>query len=68
MNGGNSVPLNRRYGERTVLLTNPSGESLQGVQYVWFPVDEPPMIEVASVDRRWYRSVWIDLGWDVRDV
>lgn len=65
MNGPDSKPVERRYGEKIVTLTNPAGESLQGVQFVLYPVDEPPVIDVASVDRRWYRTVWIDRGWEV---
>ncbi len=68
MNGANSQVTERRYGERLVVLTNPAGESLQGAQYALYPVDEPPLVEVASIDRRWYRDVWIGRGWDVTDV
>lgn len=62
MNGPNSTPTERRYGERTVVLTR-GGERLNAVQYALYPVDEPPLIEVPSVDRRWYRHVWESRGW-----
>lgn len=65
MKGQNDLPENRRYGEREVVLRNDYGDELHGVMFAWFPVDEPPMIEVASVDRRWYHEVWVRRGWSV---
>lgn len=67
MNGPNDTPTPRRYGELPVALTQ-NGDRLMGIQYHLYPVDEPPLIEVPSVDRRWYRTVWESRGWEVSDV
>jgi hypothetical protein len=67
MNGPNDNPEPRRYGVRPVKLTRGT-DRLMGVQYVLYPVDEPPLIEVPAVERRWYRSVWESRGWEVSDV
>ena len=60
----NSKPVERRYGEHNVTLTR-EGETLHGVSYVTYPVDEPPLIEVESIDRTWYREVWERRGWHI---
>jgi hypothetical protein len=65
MNGPNSTPVERSYGETRVVLSNDSGDRLCGTSYALYPVDEPPLIEVPSIDRRWYRHVWEKRGWRV---
>lgn len=65
MNDPNSTPNERHYGEHAVILTNARGDVLHGLRYVLYPVDEPPLIEVPSVDRRWYREVWERGGWQI---
>jgi hypothetical protein len=67
MNGENYTPENRRYSEHPVTLWHPNGGSLTGSEFYWFPIDEPPVIEVASVDRRWARTVWESRGWVVSE-
>jgi hypothetical protein len=65
MNEPNSQVPERRYGERPVILVNKASEVLKGVSYTLYPVDEPPVIEVPSVGRRWYLDVWEQMGWTV---
>lgn len=66
MNGPNDTSNERRYGEKAVVLKR-ARDVLHGVQFCLYPVDEPPMIQVDSVDRRYYRRTWEDKGWRVYD-
>jgi hypothetical protein len=67
MNEPNSTP-ERRYGVSRVILRSADGDMLlRGEQFCWSPVDEPPLIEVPSIGRCWYRQVWIDRGWSIHD-
>lgn len=56
-----------RYGERTVTLTHADGVTLAGTQFLRYPVDEPPVVEVPSTGERLYLEVWEQRGWTVSD-
>lgn len=64
MNGPNEG-ARRRYGVRDVILYRNDEEQLFGVQFTEYPADTPPLIEVESVDRCWYRETWELKGWVV---
>lgn len=64
MNEPNSPRVERRYGERPVVLRR-GGDRLQGVMFSLYPVDCPPLVQVASVGRKWYPEVWESHGWTI---
>lgn len=67
-NSPDSQVTERHYGVQDVVLRNAHGDVLHATQYALYPVDEPPLIEVKSIDRRWYRKVWEREGWEIDDV
>jgi hypothetical protein len=63
VNGPNDEPT-KRFLEQEVELRR-TGQKLRGTRFYFYPVDEPPVIEVKSVDRQWYQEVWEQRGWEV---
>lgn len=63
MNGDNDQPT-KRFSEHEVVLRK-GKERVKGTRFYFYPVDEPPVIEVKSVDRQWYQEVWERKGWEV---
>ena len=65
MNGPNDRPQ-KRFLEQEVELRR-ENMRLHGTRFYYYPVDEPPVIEVTDVDREWYQSTWEAKGWEVHE-